>query len=60
MNINGHELRLTLSIGIAIYPDHGDDEASLMKKADEALYMAKDRGRDCYQFYALDKVKEVN
>lgn len=60
MNIEKHELRITLSIGIAVYPEHGSDEASLMKKSDEALYFAKDNGRNCYQFYSLNKVKEAN
>jgi diguanylate cyclase (GGDEF)-like protein/PAS domain S-box-containing protein len=33
-------------IGVAIYPDHGKDEESLIKSADEAMYLAKEQGRD--------------
>lgn len=44
-----HALHVTASIGIAIYPDDGDDPDTLMKKADLAMYVAKDRGRDSYQ-----------
>lgn len=46
-----HELRITTSIGIAIYPNDGDDAGALMKKADIAMYRAKDQGRDNYQCY---------
>jgi diguanylate cyclase (GGDEF)-like protein len=46
-----HELRITTSIGIAIYPDEGEDMALLMRSADTALYRAKQRGRDNFQRY---------
>lgn len=39
--------QITLSIGVAIYPDHSDSVSMLVKKADEALYAAKAKGRDC-------------
>lgn len=42
-------LRLTISIGIAVYPDHGDTPAMLVKAADTALYAAKARGRDRHE-----------
>lgn len=46
-----HELKITTSIGIAIYPDDGEDIDTLMKNADIALYHAKGQGRDNCQRY---------
>ena len=50
-HINKHKLRITASIGIATYPDDGTDADTLMKKADLAMYHAKEAGRDSYQFF---------
>jgi EAL domain-containing protein (putative c-di-GMP-specific phosphodiesterase class I) len=49
--IDQHELHITASIGIVTYPDDGLDAETLMKKADFAMYHAKDSGRDCLQFF---------
>jgi predicted signal transduction protein with EAL and GGDEF domain len=49
--IDGHELHITGSIGIVTYPDDGTDAETLMKKADLAMYHAKDVGRDNFQFF---------
>jgi diguanylate cyclase (GGDEF)-like protein/PAS domain S-box-containing protein len=49
--IEGHEFVLTCSIGIAIYPDNGEDPEKLIEYADAAMYNAKNRGRNNYQFY---------
>lgn len=51
--LNGHRLRITSSIGIAIYPDDGEDAETLLKNADVALYHAKYEGRNNYQNYNL-------
>ena len=47
-HIEGHELLLTASIGISIYPDSGKDASSLLRSADEAMYSAKGQGRNRY------------
>ncbi|NTV09564.1 MAG: diguanylate cyclase [Zoogloea sp.] len=49
--IEGHELDISASIGVAIFPEHGSDEIDLTKHADEAMYHAKDQGRDNVQLF---------
>ncbi|MEJ1963452.1 MAG: EAL domain-containing protein [Gammaproteobacteria bacterium] len=49
--IDQHTLRVTVSIGIVFYPHDGKDAATLLKNADFAMYHAKDRGRNNYQFF---------
>lgn len=46
LRYGGETLKVTSSIGISIYPDHGKSLAALMQEADEALYVAKDSGRN--------------
>ncbi|NIN67270.1 MAG: PAS domain S-box protein [Anaerolineae bacterium] len=50
--IDGREVRITASIGVALYPEHGDDIDTLMKRADTAMSGAKDKGRDTYQRFS--------
>lgn len=50
-DIAGQEFRATASIGIAMYPDDGDDAESLLRKADTAMYRAKEQGRDNHQTF---------
>ncbi|MDX1366566.1 putative bifunctional diguanylate cyclase/phosphodiesterase [Pseudomonas sp.] len=52
--IGQHELHITTSIGISIYPADGRDAETLIKNADTAMYQAKDRGRNNYQFFTQD------
>jgi diguanylate cyclase (GGDEF)-like protein/PAS domain S-box-containing protein len=47
-----HEFRVTASIGISVYPQNGLDEQTLTKNADIAMYAAKGKGRNNFQFYA--------
>jgi len=51
-NLQGQEVNLTTSIGIAQFPDDGDTAEILFKKADTAMYNVKERGRNGIQFYA--------
>jgi diguanylate cyclase (GGDEF)-like protein/PAS domain S-box-containing protein len=50
--ILGEECRVTASIGISVYPGDGEDEQTLMKKADMAMYFAKEEGKNNFQFYS--------
>ena len=50
-DIEGDELSSSFSIGITVYPDDGNDFGTLLKKADTAMYQAKDAGRNTYRFF---------
>lgn len=49
--LDGQELFMSTSIGIAVYPEDGNDTESLLRNSDAAMYFAKGRGRNCYSFY---------
>ncbi|MDT4895087.1 MAG: hypothetical protein QOH25_164 [Acidobacteriota bacterium] len=53
-NVEGHELYVSASIGISLYPDDGRDAQGLLKSAGAALYRAKQSGGSNYQFYTAD------
>lgn len=57
--LEGREVALSTSIGIALYPDDGEDAATLLKHADTAMYHAKKQGRDNCQFYSASLTVEV-
>ena len=52
--LRGQEYRITASIGISMYPKDAQDEQSLMKNADIAMYLAKEEGKNNFQFYTPD------
>jgi diguanylate cyclase (GGDEF)-like protein/PAS domain S-box-containing protein len=51
VEIGGHALNASCSIGVAMYPDDGHDFDSLLQKADTAMYNAKDAGRNTFRFF---------
>ena len=58
-NLAGREVFLTASIGIALYPDDGENAETLLKHADTAMYHAKNMGRDNFQFYSTSLTTEA-
>jgi predicted signal transduction protein with EAL and GGDEF domain len=54
MLIDNQHLSTSCSIGISLYPADGKDSATLMKNADVAMYYAKEKGRNNYQFFSAD------
>ena len=53
-SIKGHKIRITSSIGIALYSPEMAGAEAMMMQADLALYGAKDDGRNCYRFHSQD------
>jgi diguanylate cyclase (GGDEF)-like protein/PAS domain S-box-containing protein len=53
-HVKEHDLQITASIGIGVYPDDGTDAGTLVKNADIAMLNAKDGGRNNYQFFKPD------
>jgi diguanylate cyclase (GGDEF)-like protein len=52
--LGGHECRTTASIGVALYPDHGNDQTTLTKCADSAMYVAKEEGKADFRFFSSE------
>ena len=50
-SIDNHELHVSTSIGVSVFPDDGADAETLIKNADTAMYQAKENGRQSYQFF---------
>ncbi|MHB1939144.1 MAG: sensor domain-containing protein, partial [Acidobacteriaceae bacterium] len=57
--VQGHSLVITCSLGISIFPEHGADGETLLKNADAAMYCAKDRGRNNFQFFTEDMNAQI-
>ena len=54
VSIGGQDCRVTASVGIASYPADAEDAQSLMKNADMAMYLAKEEGKNNFQFYSKE------
>ena len=54
MVLQGIRIEVSVSVGIATYPESGSDAITLLRNSDEALYQAKARGRNCYQTHSAD------
>ena len=50
-SIDEHELHITTSIGVSVYPEDGEDADTLIKNADTAMYQAKEHGRHSYRYF---------
>lgn len=59
LSVMGEECRVTASIGVSVYPKDGQDEQSLMKNADIAMYFAKEEGKNNFQFYS-DNIRTMS
>jgi diguanylate cyclase (GGDEF)-like protein len=51
--VRGYECHVTSSVGIGIFPQDGKDSQALLKSADNAMYRAKERGKNRFQFYSV-------
>ncbi|MCL4746030.1 MAG: EAL domain-containing protein [Burkholderiaceae bacterium] len=58
-SVDSHEIVVSSSIGVSIFPDDGDGAMALVKHADTAMYHAKERGRDNCQLYSASLTTRV-
>ncbi len=54
-----HKVNIGVSIGIALLPDHGDDQETVTRHADLAMYRSKERGKNCYTLFSEDLTKSA-
>jgi len=58
-DLNGEKVNISPSIGVSIFPDDGEEIESLLKNADSAMYYAKSKGRNNYQYYTQEMNAEA-
>ena len=59
ISIEGHLVQLTASVGVCIYPDFATDAKHLLKRADSAMYAAKENGRNQYEIFSESMLQET-
>ena len=57
--VDGHQFFVTCSMGVSLYPQDGDDDETLLKHADIAMYQAKESGRDAIRFFTPEMNERV-
>src|SRR5690606_8979406 len=57
--LDGRSLRISVSMGVAMFPDDGETVETLLQKADVALYQVKNSGRGDYRFFSADMNREL-
>ena len=59
VELDGHEVYVTASVGISLFPHDGDDAHTLLTRAATAMYGAQEQGGNCYRFYSADMQAEA-
>ena len=59
LQLGGHSMQISGSVGISLYPADGQDAATLLKNADTAMYLAKSRGKNNFQFFTPDLARRA-
>ena len=54
LEFEGHRVAVSASIGVALYPDHGNNAETLLHHADQAMYQAKHHGKNTFRFFTED------
>jgi diguanylate cyclase (GGDEF)-like protein len=59
VELDGHEVYVTASVGVALFPHDGDDAEALLGRAAAAMYTARGQGGNCFRFYSADMEAEA-
>ncbi len=59
VELDGHEVYVTASVGVSLFPHDGDDAETLLSRAAAAMYRAREKGGNCYRFYSPDMNEEA-